>query len=271
MVADTPVRNDAPRARAVRQLREWIAIGILPKGEPLPAERALARQLDVARPALRWAINVLTAEGLIHNQGVQTRMVALRTPMGEPAPDAAGSFLRHAVLVLAHTLEAVPGRRQGWTGTIVAGAVEAIRAAGYHAIALHPDRIDAQELKSLARGKPYGLIIPHPGPSLAAYGPILGDLAGAGITIVGYGAAAELARFDRVRSDHDAGAYAVTQWLIAQGHRRILQTGPSDMGLYWMKGRRSGYERAMIEAGLEPLPAVSLPEGGGRPLGRSRS
>ena len=68
---------------------------------------------------------------------------------------------------------------------------------------------------------------------------------------------------DAVTSDHEAGSYALTKWLISQGRKRILRfwqlavSGPSEVQP-WLTQRNAGYERAMRECGVEPLPAVEI-------------
>ena len=56
-------------------------------------------------------------------------------------------------------------------------------------------------------------------------------------------------------SDHEAGAYALTKWLIGQGRKRILRFwqvavgGPSEVQP-WLTKLNAGYERAMRECGV---------------------
>ena len=70
-----------------------------------------------------------------------------------------------------------------------------------------------------------------------------------------------LSQYDRVISDHEIGAYELTSWLLGQGRRRILPLWGVDRERYWVKMREAGYQRAMREAGLEPLPAVYVQVG----------
>ncbi len=69
--------------------------------------------------------------------------------------------------------------------------------------------------------------------------------------------------FDTVSSDHECGAYELTKWLISQGRRRILRlwnmqwSGPEEKR-EWIYHRDLGYERAMQEAGLKPLPPLEI-------------
>jgi DNA-binding LacI/PurR family transcriptional regulator len=74
-----------------------------------------------------------------------------------------------------------------------------------------------------------------------------------------YGGAPELEAYDRVLSDHEAGSYELTRFLIAQGRRRLLNVWTAPATGYWFAKRRAGYERALHEAGLEPLPDLIVP------------
>jgi LacI family transcriptional regulator len=63
---------------------------------------------------------------------------------------------------------------------------------------------------------------------------------------------------DAVLVDNEQGAFAATTWLISHGHRRVAFVGgPSDK--YTIKLRRSGYQRALEEAGITPDPELTRP------------
>jgi DNA-binding LacI/PurR family transcriptional regulator len=67
-------------------------------------------------------------------------------------------------------------------------------------------------------------------------------------------------RCDRVISDHEAGAFALTSWLLEQGKRRILRIWPEQKSVpYWLQARNKGFERALATAGLQPMPAMFAP------------
>jgi len=85
-----------------------------------------------------------------------------------------------------------------------------------------------------------------------------------GVCVVGYGHSSDFADYDTVASDHAAGSYALTKWLIEHGRRRILRYCPQgrwspDAIPGWLMQRELGYEQAMTEAGLTPLPPLSIP------------
>ena len=88
--AATPVRPGA----VLQQIRNLIADGQFPPGSRLLAERALAAQLGVGRPALREAIKALNVlEELESRRGAGT-FVKIREPgaSGRPAMAEGGAF-----------------------------------------------------------------------------------------------------------------------------------------------------------------------------------
>ena len=253
-----------PRARVVRQVKEWIESGAVPNGQPLPSERTLAERFEVDRRTVRGALNVLSAEGFLRSNGGRLRLVV--APHGESVArarkvKARSGLMRDAIVVLtASPVDEPDGLTAGgWSGAVLHGATQAISAAGLHSFALHPDRLSRETVERLAEEGPYGVVIPD----------ILNQrlvqdwaelLSGLGIPVVIYGDSAALTQFDRVTSDHEAGAYALTRWLIESGRKRILNLWPAPATNYWFAFRRAGYERAMREAGLEILPSVLVPQ-----------
>jgi DNA-binding LacI/PurR family transcriptional regulator/DNA-binding transcriptional regulator YhcF (GntR family) len=87
-VGANSVASKSPRARAVRQLKQWVEDGVLAHGDPLPSEIALSLQLQVSRGTLRAALEMLTAEGLIRLASPRTRVIN--------APHSNGHALRQA-------------------------------------------------------------------------------------------------------------------------------------------------------------------------------
>lgn len=60
-----PIQNERVADTIIRQIETLILRGVLSPGEQLPAERDLAKSLDVSRPSLREAIRELETRGLI--------------------------------------------------------------------------------------------------------------------------------------------------------------------------------------------------------------
>ena len=59
------IRNEKVADAVVRHIEDLIVEGVLRPGDRLPAERELAKLLDVSRPSLRDAIKVLEERGLL--------------------------------------------------------------------------------------------------------------------------------------------------------------------------------------------------------------
>ncbi|MGW0431867.1 GntR family transcriptional regulator [Micromonospora sp. NPDC003197] len=86
-----PRRDRALYRQLADLLREQIDSGELTPGSPLPSETTLAQTHGLARPAVRQAIALLRAEGLVttsRGYGTRVRKQVERTPLELPA----GSF-----------------------------------------------------------------------------------------------------------------------------------------------------------------------------------
>lgn len=247
-----PVESLAPRARAISTLRRWIEEGTLPSGQPLPAEEVLSRKVGVSRGTLRSALALLDEEGFLRSNGGRLRIVNGPTTAATPR---ASTMMEHSLAVLTGYSEAPRHKQSGWLEFVTTGALDAIRRAGWHGLALHPARLQGADVSRILADPPRGAIatdLPRD-----QMGELLAGLQKAGTKVVIYG---EWPDFDRVTSDHEVGAHAVTQFLIERGRRRILQTAVAPATGYWFAARRAGYERAMNEAGLKALPMLTTPK-----------
>jgi len=141
---------------------------------------------------------------------------------------------------------------------IDAGVYDACRQRGLHLLNLNVpvEGISDDEVSMLLHNPPRGLVITHPelaGPSIADR---MRRVKNAGVALVVHGNSDEFAPFDRVVSDHADGSAQLTRWLLEQGCRRILRVWGIESPRYWLSMRDEGHERAMREAGQEPLPAL---------------
>ncbi len=249
LTAPTLLRSDTPRARTLRALRGLIEDGQLPPGEPLPSERELARRLKVSRTTLRWALAALADEGLIDQCSSRTRIAAR-----PPAP-----ILSDAVVVLSHRLirpssdyhdPASVGLSEG----TVRGALQGVTDGGKHIFLLHPGNLSDAAVQRVLDGKPRGVVFPWL--PYKQYDHVIDRVRRSGVPVVVHGDRPELAHLDRVYADHAEGAYRLTRWLLERGRRRIIHAWKDTTVDYWYPARLAGYERAMREAGLEPLAPV---------------
>jgi DNA-binding LacI/PurR family transcriptional regulator len=221
----------------------------------LPSERELTQMLGVSRNTLRSALADLDAEGVTSCIGGRSRYVS-----GSETTQRAG-VMEHAVAVLSQGLaQTVPQRAGGgWDEYITQGAFRSIHAQGLHAIVLHPDKIYGRDLARLVADRPAGVLVTESYSSLSHVKEILDVVRQAEIPAAVYSGAPEFEDYDRVVSDHEAGAYQLTKFLLAKSRRRIFNVWPQGTQGYWYAPRCAGYERAMCEAGLEPLPTIEVP------------
>ena len=241
-----------PRARVVRSLKEWINEGVILPGQPLPAERELAQTLGVTRNTVRRALEMLDAEGVLRSQNGRARIVR--------ETQARGGLLENAIAVLTVASDQpwVGHRQSGWSEYIAHGALHAARQTGRHAVALQPQRLADNDIYRLIAERPCGVIITDIKSWTTQALQWAQALQHAGLPVVLYGNQTDSV-YDRVTSDHESGAYQLTRWLIEAGRRHPLNVWPQmPMGLgYWFPHRRAGYERAMEEAALKPLPPLT--------------
>lgn len=237
----------------VKAIKQWIDTGELTPGAPIPPERALSARLHVQRPTIRRALRILETEGVIQTLGPRTRVVSER-----------GRTMEHSIVVAA----VGTSRRQtsssdnksrfgGWSSSMVNAVIEEVGRGRYHLVMVNPDRATERDVQQLATGRPSGVIVPEISGDVREQLRMCQLLRRAGIPMAVYGGNPELESLDRVTSDHFQGSYELTRHLISLGHKRILMLFSALPDTYWVKGRRIGYEKAMVEAGIEPLPMVT--------------
>jgi len=239
------------RSRTVKQLREWMATGVLVAGDTLPSERELCGRLDVSLGTVQRAIRVLEDQGVIVRHGLRTRTVS--------AEKVASGLLHGTILVIADWKDTYRLNRTTGSGAfITAGILESLSDDGIPVTLFPPQHINSPRWDTLVRQAPTGVIASEIA-SAEKYSP-LGALMKArelGVPCVACGDEPEYALFDRVVPDHEQGAYELTRWLLQKGRRRIRQMWNVSVKANWVECRRRGYERAMKEGGLKPLPPVT--------------
>jgi DNA-binding LacI/PurR family transcriptional regulator len=281
--------NQSPTVRVARSLREWIHGGQWSPGERLPPEMDLVQRLSVSRGTIRTALQQLTDEGLVVELPGRGRKSRGRI-VAPAVRNGGGGLMARTVGLITHGLGALsdnPIRYAGGRAELAVGAAstQALHAAGMHVLSISAGAFEESEVSHFITNAPFGVIATYPACSSPRVRPLLERLAARGVRVVVTGhdsgregvassdnvlvsnivgdnsgldkTAADNTLLDRVISDHETGAYELTRWLIARGHRRIVEmsSGPPDRG--WLSARTRGYGRAMREAGLEPLPRVS--------------
>lgn len=247
--------NKSPRARALVTLRGWISAGELKAGSVLPPERDLASRLGVSLGSIQRALRVLEDEGAIDRHGTRTRTVAQKAAV-------APGLLDGAVLVVSDcTNENADPNAYGWSSYVTAGILSALSAQKFHAMVLDPRGLDLAHLDRMLSSGAGGLIVPEveiPGSHPEVWA---ARARAAGVPVAVFGDESGCEPFDRVVPDHEAGAYELARWLLSTGRRAIRMLTNYEKPSRWASERRAGYERALREAGLEPLPSIFCPEG----------
>ncbi len=251
--------------------------GRLSAGSRLPSELQLANKLKVSRTTIRLALSDLAGQEII--QSDRRRWI-----VRENVKPSRG-FLSDAVALIMEPPDQAEYSNHihhTWHIDFVhTGAVAAIRNAGFDAYTIHPDRVAGDMIQRIIAQRPRGVIVLSRVLQQESGQRIGKALHEGNVPFVIYGdlglaaGVSALQGVDSVVSDHEAGAYALTQWLIKQGRRRILRfwqlhmRGPQEKEL-WLLQRDRGYERAMKDAGLEPLPALEVYDPGYHNFGNTK-
>lgn len=245
--------DETPRIRALRELRRMITDGVLAVGESVPPEREIAARLGISLSSVQRALKTLEQDGLLVRGRGRERKIA------HTQPDESG-LLADTVIVMGEEgfNRPIVNPVRGWGAFVAVGALHALGDGGEHTLVIKPQELTRQRMERLLRGRPHGLIIPEvvvAGWDSAFWARLSRE---ANVPVAIYGDEAGGESFDRVAPDHHQGAYELTKLLLSRGRRMILQQMPEVHPRRWMLARRSGYERAMQEAGLTPLPPLYL-------------
>ncbi|HEY3332747.1 MAG TPA: LacI family DNA-binding transcriptional regulator [Capsulimonadaceae bacterium] len=225
------------------------------EGSQLPSRIELAIQYGVSHITVQTALRELVHLGYLRSRRGSGVFVQRRTQRATPRQ---GTLAQNSVVVVGtkSTSLYVP-HDTGWADRVSGGALETVFQLGLNQMIVHPSRMSVETVDGLIADPPSGVVFPD-GLSPAVVATWSRRLVDAGIPVVVYGDAPELAAFDRVTSDWESGAYFLTRWLIASGRHRIIQVWPDGSDGYWFAGLRAGHVRAMEEASLRPNPVVKF-------------
>ena len=244
-----------PRARAVRWLADAIARGELRPGDAVPTVSELSASLGVARNTAAAALVEAERCRLIERRGPGARKRFV------PDVSATAPLAAATVCVLGELGCFSEGRTAPrWSDAYLAlELVPRLSLAGRHVMFLNGDTLGEKDLDSLFLTPPAGMVVTSAVNDRPIALHALARCREAHIPAVVYGNAPSLRSFDRVYTDHRAGARMLTEWLIARGCRRIVPFFPVPPATYyWLSERVEGYADAMRAAGLEPLQCVAL-------------
>ncbi len=237
-----------PRRRAIALIREWIRSGRIASGQALPAERELAKSMSVARVTVRSALAELVREGLLEASFRRQHRVAGL---------ASGGLMARTVAVLSKHHQKDQARR-GYDLAIQLDTSRLLEQAGLHVLNLNPQTLLDGGLAHLLAQRPRAVLVTYD-VSESAVGPeLIAACAEARIPVTAYGYSPALRRCDVVTCDQEAGSHALTRWLLQRGRRRILRVWRVRGDSHWLRQRDAGHERALRDAGIEPMPAVVI-------------
>ncbi len=249
-------RSAMPQAgTALNMLKRWLYAKQLKANDCLPSERVLADELGIPRYNARVAIKILEEQGWFRRVG-RKRFINRLSDV-HPAHTAA----MDSVLILNEPHYVNQWQiGSGGLWCIDAGADQMLSQKGITRLAMDPASLSEERVEQLIAEQPRGIITFR---DRYIHKPDIEKLRrfkNSGIPVVLYGYGSETAEFDSVESDQQRGTYLLTQALINRGCRRILRYWERRIDYEqrpaWLNDRDLGYEQAMHDAGLEPLPAL---------------
>ncbi len=190
---------------------------------------------------------------MLRSAGARTRVVA--------APGARPAIASNAVYLFSSV--AIGSRERdssgGWGEFVHLGALQGLRSQGRPVLIPGSGIPDDATIAALLRERPIGVLMPESmltGSTDERLARAAVTLSAAGIPTVVYGELPD--GCDRVCSDHEGGAYALSRWLIERGHRRQLclwfQAQAQAQPQLWPLRRQAGHARALREIGCPPPP-----------------
>lgn len=217
-------------------LLERIRGGEFGVGVPLPAERQLAVDYGVSRITISKALDLLENDGLIsREQGRGTFVLAPERSEEKSAPAIA--FLTGVSL-------------HPYIYSILIGAARVAAEAHvrFHLIGVQAQGTAPAADQIVADNAAGVMIYPRPGDADLALCQALKDQGAHLVMVDRY---YEQIDCDAVVFDEQPAAYALTQRLIARGHRRIALLTHHEVYVSSIANRLSGYRQAMREHGLD--------------------
>ena len=232
-------------------LRRQLGEGSWEAGIKLPTLRQLAEQFKVSTNTVRNAIRVLEQEGHLYHVPAVGTFVRPVFPPVRAATD-------QPTVALLTTDVSSPFEMD-----IARGVEQACQERAWR-LQFYDDRSDVRlEMGNLARLRDSGargaIVLPTAQEQTIES---LFKLKLEGFPLVLVDRSIFGLKVDLVTSDHAKGAYLATEHLIQQGHRRVLMVTVRPM-LSSVEARIRGYERALTDHGIGPLPQwkVWYPQG----------
>ena len=226
----------------------------------------IAQHLNIAPSTVSKALN-----GYPHiSAEMRARVLAASDELGYVPSAAARNLRRKRTDKIGFAFSVPVPLMSDYASGIIIGAVAAAEKHGYN-LTLYPSTDNqVQQLTQLSRAREVdGLLLLSGRAQMEQL--VLPALQKVGIPFVVVGRRVEDHAVSYVKADDPTGAYAVTQHLIEQGHRRIGFTTRPASGIT-SRDRYTGYERAMRDAGIPIdgdliVPTSFEPDSGYRAMG----
>ncbi|HBC87072.1 MAG TPA: hypothetical protein DCZ94_08970 [Lentisphaeria bacterium] len=254
IIAEEPrvLMSSSPRMRIARTFREWISSGKLSKGDRVPAEYSIVESFKVSRGTVRSALKQLEEDGLIKMEAGRGRIVSYDN-RGE------SNFLSKTIVVLCRRVDDTNQFvHSGKMEAVDAGINSRARHLNLNTMFLNDVNYDAGFINDIVKSRPRGVLAIHHMAESEEWLKTLAYLKECKIPVIVNGNDRHLEKYHRIISDHEAGSYGLTKFLISKGCRRILRLWCVKKQSYWLKDRNVGYERAVREAELESIPPVYM-------------
>lgn len=243
------LRSTSPRSKLIADLRRRIETRQYHEGQLLPSEREIAAAFSMSRTTVRAALDELVQSGLIEHVDHRQRRIASR------------SALSGVVAVFtdfgADAWRLGQGKR-GWNTFTYLEMMRHLQNAGRHVLSVSTGTSGAGEARRVLAGRPDCAMLTIEAALSERGHEIVDECEACRVPLVAYGDELE-GRCPCVASDHEAGAYQLTKWMIERGRRRLVQLWTMDESPRWLGARERGHERAMREAGLQPLRPIRVP------------
>lgn len=243
-------------ARVAEQICELIVNRGICVGVFLPAERSLAKALNVSRSTVRVALANLVDQGILSTRAGRRAVARYPGKTGHESHSVMHDVIGVMTLDPAQLIP-TSGESEGWERYIEVGATEAVARAGRHMLGVYTRHLTDDTCDRLVRTPPAGMIIAGHAQRTRNGRELLEKLHAMKVPVVVYGDEPENRAYDRVTSDHSAGARALTEFLLRRGRQRILRLWPTEQH-GWLDARDLGFEEAYRSAHCRPLPPLKI-------------
>ncbi len=162
-----PLRTRKLAETIAEHIERMILEGVLRPGEKLASERDLAERLDVSRPSLRDALQMLESRGLLATSRDGTRVAQFLAPLTEPlvallqsSEQVTGDYFEYRAAVEAKAVALAAVRASDPERAALAACIEAMEAAHVAEDAMQEAEADI-ELHRLVYEASHNLVILH--------------------------------------------------------------------------------------------------------------